>query len=716
MQNLSGNSTIPPELAGRYTDVRLLGSGASGEVFRAHDTILDKTVAIKLLKQSTLNPDATMRFQQEAKVASKLNHQNIVTLMDFGITSKSIPFLVMECAEGMSLAQILDECTSLPLEAAVNIILQVCEGMEHAHKNGIVHRDLKPSNIIVNGDNPGTASVKVLDFGIAKLETDSNTAGSITKKGFVVGTPHYMSPEQFSGVSVDRRTDIYSVGCIFFRIVTGHVPFEGESVLEIMQDKQFTAPRISDFVNNIPSEFDTIVAKCLEQDPEHRYRSMSGMIEALKLGIEQLKEESASQGTVATPEKQKQREVGKLRVSLVACYAILSACLVPILFTRLVTSHDVKPAVVNDDANNKTPMVEHISSQFEIDKPEKRWTARGMIRDAELEYLAMHHAEDINELILGDDNTLSNQVHITERGYRALSKIPLSALKVSRTNLDDNALNHISKIPTLLHLNISATRVTDKGLRFLENNANLLELLVIGDKITIDGIKSIATIKNLKTLFLDDTNIGDKDLQPLTKLAHLTKLRLNSCKISDSGLDTVAQMSGLNELDFGKTGVTAKGFEKLKHLKLAAILVESCKTFDDKCLAIIAAQWPTLTSLTVSDTRITSKGIQSIGKLNQLTSLAMSMLPITDADMEPIFHLSKLEKLNVSLNRNLTDKTMARLAEMPALTAVELNCCPRVTEAGYRMLAKGRGIEIEQYERHRKTVLDFGSLLDLDSK
>ncbi len=713
MQHKTGNTTIPPELAGRYTDFRMLGSGGSGEVFRAHDTILNKAVAIKLLRQASLNPETAVRFQQEAKVASKLKHHNIVTLMDFGITSKGAPYLAMECAEGMNLAEILDDYGKLPLEAAINILLQVCEGMEHAHNIGIVHRDLKPSNIIVNGDNLVTASVKVLDFGIAKLETADRTAGSVTKPGFIVGTPHYMSPEQFSGVNIDRRSDIYSVGCIMFRIVTGQFPFEGESMLEIMNDKQYCAPRLSDFVESIPDEFDTIVARCLELRPEDRYESMAELMEDLEIGRDHLKELSTYQETVEAPTKRKKRE-RTLRLSLAACYGILFTCVVPLFFTVLVNSKHVEQPEKADDVLSQIGMSERIAKQFHVDKL-NRWTALGMIRDSELEYLATHKADKINVLILGDENTMSSQMRITERGYEALSKLPLRLLIACRSNLDDNALKHISKIATLRHLDITSTKVTDNGLKYLENNTNLIELLLNGDRITGDGIRSISTIKGLRTLYLDDTDISDKDLQPLANLPHLQTLHLNACKITDSGIDFISQMRNVHRLDFGKTTVTAKGFQKLKHLKLTGILVESLKTFDDQCLSIIAKQWPGLTYLNVNDTKITSKGVQSIGKLTQLRNLGLNTLPITDAEMEPIFHLTKLTKLNISLNRNLTDKTMARLAEMPSLVDVQLNCCSGVTERGYSMLAKNKDIQVEQYERNQNAVLEYGSLLNFDN-
>lgn len=203
------------EIRARYTNVKPLGSGGMGTVYLVKDIVLDKLVAIKVL-DANLSSQQSMRFQREGKLSGKLNHENIVSILDFGVSEKNVPYLVMEYLPGSSLSAVLEENGPIELNEALSIFISICAGMIHSHKTGILHRDLKPENIIVSGSS-GDRTIKIVDFGIARL---TEADGQITQTGAMLGSILYMAPEQSIGAA-SERSDIYSMGCLMFATLTG---------------------------------------------------------------------------------------------------------------------------------------------------------------------------------------------------------------------------------------------------------------------------------------------------------------------------------------------------------------------------------------------------------------------------------------------------------------------------------------------------------------
>src|SRR3984885_12278252 len=204
-------------LAGHYQIISLLGSGGMSEVYQARHQLLDKLVAIKILRPSlNIHPGSIRRFQQEAQAVSSLDNQHLIKVYELAVLGDSRPFMVMEYVDGMTLAQHLRIQGQLTLDEALELFLQVCDGLAHAHENGVLHRDLKPSNIMLRAD---TKKIKILDFGIANLI--GKETQTLTGSGEIFGSPPYMSPEQGSGKRVDARSDVYSLGCVFFEALTG---------------------------------------------------------------------------------------------------------------------------------------------------------------------------------------------------------------------------------------------------------------------------------------------------------------------------------------------------------------------------------------------------------------------------------------------------------------------------------------------------------------
>jgi serine/threonine-protein kinase len=268
----------------RYRLTKLLGAGGMGEVYIGEHVHITKKVAVKLLHpEISNNPEALIRFQQEAQSASKIGHDNIVRIDDFGKMDDGRVYLCMEFLEGESLSAAM-QAPGLDHARALDIMIQVSDGLGAAHAKGIIHRDMKPENVFLVLRSDGTELAKILDFGIAKVKgTDQNE--SLTRTGTVFGTPHYMSPEQALGQKLDHRADIYSVGVMLFEIFTGQVPFKAESFMGILsQHITKPAPRPSTFTPGrvIPKPIEDIILKAMAKEPDKRFANMKEMADALR--------------------------------------------------------------------------------------------------------------------------------------------------------------------------------------------------------------------------------------------------------------------------------------------------------------------------------------------------------------------------------------------------------------------------------------------------
>ena len=270
-----------PKKLGRYQIVSELGRGAMGVVYKAHDPVIERDVAVKAIqlafqvvpeeKQLYLN-----RFYREAKAAGKLNHPNIVTIYDVDEDKETgTPFIVMEFLEGTTLQEIINDGILLPVDDVKSIIIQIADALHYAHKQGVVHRDVKSANIIlVEG-----MKAKIMDFGIARLSTSD-----LTKSGQFIGTPNYMAPEQIDGKAmVDGRSDLFALGVIFYLLLTGERPFSGDSFTSISYKIVHVDPIPPRTVNPaVPESLNKVLAKLLSKDPAMRHQTGAELIEDLK--------------------------------------------------------------------------------------------------------------------------------------------------------------------------------------------------------------------------------------------------------------------------------------------------------------------------------------------------------------------------------------------------------------------------------------------------
>jgi serine/threonine protein kinase len=274
-------------IGGKYQVIDLIGSGGMGQVYSALHLDLGERVALKFLRREALQyPELVQRFSTEARAAARIRSEHVARVFDVGQLPDGVPFIVMEFLEGKDLSDVLIQRGPLSIELAVDYLLQACEALASAHAKGIVHRDIKPENLYLSKSGSGPGVIKVLDFGVSKLSLES--AGVAAKREYVrttlpVGSPAYMSPEQIRECSdVDHRTDIWALGCALFELVTGQMPFDAPTLIQLGAAilEQEPTP-LAKALPAAPRELEAIVSRCLSKDPKQRYADVAELARAL---------------------------------------------------------------------------------------------------------------------------------------------------------------------------------------------------------------------------------------------------------------------------------------------------------------------------------------------------------------------------------------------------------------------------------------------------
>jgi serine/threonine-protein kinase len=286
-------------LDGRYRIGDKVGEGGMSWVYQAEEIGTGRTVAIKLLPPRLAKDNAAVeRLRREADIADRFEHPNVCPILAFGHTDENVLYLVMPFLTGETLSDYEIRTRAVPLREGVQILVQVCRGLQHAHDLGIIHRDLKPENVmlvredaghesrvaspVTQDPRPATRAV-VMDFGLAKRRRASAEVVKLTQTGIVLGTPEFMSPEQIRGRPLDGRSDIYAVGVLAFELFTGQLPFVGKDAQETMMARLKGLPRrLREFRPDLPARLDAVVARALELAPEDRYQTMHDLANALE--------------------------------------------------------------------------------------------------------------------------------------------------------------------------------------------------------------------------------------------------------------------------------------------------------------------------------------------------------------------------------------------------------------------------------------------------
>lgn len=554
-------------LAGRYLLEKRLGEGGMGAVFQARDRKLERTVAVKTLLSATMTDEDLVRFQREARVASNIDHPNVVKIYDFGLDQESNqPYLVMEYLTGETLKSWLSE--NHPDDFLImSIVKQIAAGMAAVHKAGIVHRDLKSSNVIITADEHGEPLARLLDFGAARaLRGESQ---NLTLDGMIVGTPRYLSPEQAQGLDVDERSDIYSLGCIAYEMFSGRPPFEGETAMDtISMHITEEAPTFAELGirvdKAIDREIEALIRKMIAKDPGDRVQSMEELIRAIA-GFENLEVES-----VVPAERRVEPWKTAVQVALVVILSVVPVLLFLESRSRASSGSsssasskgEPEKAVVDEgksDAFTSRSFEEHLL--VDSGAPEK---ARSFL------YINPEESEILQEC--ADSNMkipifMADNVMLSDRDLDSLVKLEPTWLLLSRTALGDAQLETLSRCPSI------------ETLKFYSN-----------PRITRAGLRSLAALPRLANLSVRACNIDDRCLDEINKMKGLTALDLEyNPKITSRGLMKLAELPALEVVSVYDTGIKlgGAGIENLRRrLHLQKLYTETTFSSPDALASI----------------------------------------------------------------------------------------------------------------------------------
>ncbi|MGD9682207.1 MAG: protein kinase [Candidatus Obscuribacterales bacterium] len=552
-------------IADRYELICEIGAGAVGVVYKVLDRNLKKICALKTIKRE---PDdrQLLRFQTEAKAISALRHGNVVEILDFGLDADNKPFLVMELIEGENLFDLLQRQGPPEEEEAIEILIQVADAMDYTHRQGILHRDLKASNImLVKGQEGGAPGLraKILDFGLAK-DLGAEDAG-LTSRGQAIGTAAYMSPEHARGSKLDERSDIYSLGCIMYELLTGSPPFQGDShmqTIELQLNARAPALKGAGTEQDFSPDLEQVVARALEKDPAGRFATMAGVRDAL---IQYREGKQIREPDGETPGSIPRQLNSRILTGFIVLLGVTIFGAAFIMLARYGAS-DEELAVNSINSPPPDSALAGAWSPFPWEDGIS-WQKRFEIEDRDLQEIAREGTKKYVSIWGEEDVTLN--------GFAYLERLqPLGLAMGELPQMDASWLKFMSKkMKSLEVLYFSDNeQLKDSWLVYLKDLPRLRFLALTECSITDQGLEQLAAIKNLDTLKLDEINglTGD-GLKYLIPLGSLRRLCLQEIKLSKQAFQHLAKMSQLRVLDLEETGTTDEDLKSLAGLSLTRL-------------------------------------------------------------------------------------------------------------------------------------------------
>lgn len=568
---------MPESLSSRFEVISRLGTGGMGTVFRVKDNTTGRQLALKVMRPDLSRDEISRkRFLTEAKASTLTDHPNVIEIFDYGLSEEGIPFILMEYVDGSDLEQIFITDGVLPIERTLDLFIQISSGLEFAHSKGVVHRDVKPSNMIVFLDVMGNEKVKIADFGIARI-TGDESGQKLTQTGQIFGSPYYMSPEQCEGLTLDERSDIYSLGCTLYESLTGKPPFSGNTAVKTLIDHITERPAPLMPQNRMVSEdLERVVLRCLEKDRDHRYQTMKELnqdLELIRQGTRLKRYDKlpkpimvtllvllliAGSGLVFALTRGKEAEApaaahadkpggGHVNAPAAAAGAQKAA------HTSLQTGsqQEVQPnaefeAKHQDDViafmrqvDASVPVM-NLGGYAVKDSDFKVLPRNRRLRDLRIDFTPIG---DEGFKTIGELDTLerlhADHTKVTNKGIAALTKLPgLLVLEASHNKLDDGCTPDLGKLKELRELTLRDCRISDRGIRNLAGLKNLLGLQLDRTLVTDDGIKTIVeSMPNLKHLHArDNSGITSRSLEYLARSKSLRRLTLSGCSVSPQEL------------------------------------------------------------------------------------------------------------------------------------------------------------------------------------
>ncbi len=641
----------------RYIPYLVLGRGASGTVYLAKDRVLKKRVAVKVL--NSVDDRQAIDFQNEARATSVLDHPNIIKIFDFGCTEGGAPYMVLGYKPSVSLDVYLKEKGKLPYHQALPVFIQLCQALSYAHENEIFHRDLKPSNILLTGESIADARVKLIDFGVARTK-QVNQEPTIVQGKTIAGTPAYMSPDQVHGGAYDRRSEIYSLGCVIFEALSGKPPFVGEESLEILRQHAEDDPPELDVDGPVPKELSALLRQCLAKDPDLRFQSMEELEEALLSVPLSL----AGSGTNF------EQVYGDSEASVfygVAAVLSLAAFFLGCAFWYLMV-HQPQSSGGIAEANVKSRPVKFVYGRAKIDSKVavRPKPVSGTITDASLAVVA----RDLNRMI-----------NSSPRDAMVLRRLSLAGAQI-----DGSGLKYLAKVP-LTTLNLEHSTVKGDNLAYLVNMP-LQELFLGRVKFTNKDLDNVYAIGALNKLDLNTCpGVDDDSFGNLTRLRSIQKIKVGGTAISDRAVEQIVLCKSLRALDLEGTAITGRAIDAICTLpRVEEINVAGCKNIGFDSVNRLTRKFPDIRSLNIGYLNLTGGQVGVLLEgCTSLTGLNLFGIPVNDGDLKILKYNKNLKSLTLS-NATISDATLTLLYDKSNLKELLIHNCPNLTSKGLKKL------------------------------
>lgn len=604
----------------RYEPRALLGIGDAGVVYLCLDSKSQNEVAVKVIHLP--EGQELLWFQQEARATSRLNHPGIIKVLDFGVSDGGAPYMVMEYAPGVTLRRVLDSYGALSVDSALDIMTQILSALGHAHEEGMLHGDVCPENVIVVNDDIERIDIRLIDFGIARITGDTRTDGGGADQ-VMGGHVLYMAPDKVLGYDTTVRSEIYSLGCMFFEMLTGDTPFGGTTQMEVVEEHAAKpAPSLAQATGlDWPEAFESLVARALSKNPDERFGSAFEMQQAIKELTDQVgPAPEADEPVEVRVEDRKQRNLHRelLTVSFLAAMVLIVAGAVlyqsfqsdPIGsaledYSRVSAENAEEP---ESPARDRSPEIKARKPFFSKRGPRPdslrpvNWTVSARnATDVDLERLAGDTAIEYLDVSFS---------RINGSGFSRISHLPLLAVRANRCSLSRKGLVSLCSIQSLNSLDLEGVNGLDR-----------------------ESIQSIAGLSRLAHLSLRDCHLDDEEIEPLKALSGLRSLTVTgNSRITDGGLMPVIRANPrLSSLFLGGSGasLTSLGAIAEPGKMMALGITDIAITVEDIEKRL---NYPNLLVLFLSGSHLKDDHIKALKKFKKLRLLLLLESPNVSED------------------------------------------------------------------------------------
>lgn len=699
----------PDELGrlGAYRVLRILGAGGMGVVFLAEEPDLKRQVTLKVMKPAlATSVSARRRFLREAQAMAAVQHDHIIHINQID-QAGDIPFLAMPYLKGETLDDRLEREGSLALQEVVRIGREIAEGLSAAHERGLVHRDIKPPNIWLEGQR---SRVKILDFGLVRAVADDV---NLTQIDAIVGTPAYMAPEQAHGGEIDYRADLFGLGCVLYRMVTGETPFQGQSPLQILRSTERDQPKPPEELrSDVPSELSSLILQLLAKKPEDRPSSAEEVINALREIETTPKQRTISTlpNTEACDTPSTSRWGGRFGLFIVVLALVMSplACFFDATVIHFVTdkgelvietdAQDIEVtirgdhAVVRDKVNGRSFVltagnyevevreegdggIRFATKKFAITRGGKETFRASPVlppkEDAPLPYKEDATPEELDRILakhLFPLGIRSIEVAVGNENpilIRTLSELPQEPFRVRYfDSWGVAALNDRTVEPVLQwierrdidHLRFHGNPISDETVRKLVKCPSIKKLYIGATEITPACLSEIATRTDLTELGIYERPFTDGDIEKIRGLTSLEKLSAQRTNLTDAGLIHLRDMKRLHVLDLSGCDVTGAGLEHLRGLPMDLLIVSETQVSGTNDLAKVVHAFPHMRELHLAGLHLADQDLEPLAECESLASLILLRNHLTDGGLKYLARIKSLKKVSLALGTEETNR------------------------------------------------------------